>query len=123
MVEHNLKACDLRCSIDGISRRKDFSATIRLSTERECTRELYHDLVDLQGAMARIIIAPDGVDPDAQISNDSDQKERGSPSKRLRNVIYRRWQQSEEKDSINFDQYHKLIMEDFIDQMIHLMET
>lgn len=118
-----LKACDIMCTVDGINRRKDFTATIRLATERECGRELYHDLVDLQGATARVIIAPDNVEPQATMSSDegADKHPGGSPSKRLRNVIYKRWENSEHSKHFPFDKYYKMQMESIIESQKELI--
>ena len=121
--EDPLKACDLFCSVDGINRRKDFTATIRLSTERECTRELYHDLVDLQGALARVIIAPESVDSNAPMASDegANKHPRGSLSKRLRSVIWKRWESSPKSQHIPFEHYYKNQMEVLIDQQKSLI--
>lgn len=118
-----LKACDLYCTVDGINRRKDFTATIRLATERECGRELYHDLVDLQGATARVIIAPDNVDPQAPMVSDegSNKHPNGSLSKRLRSVLYRRWESSEHSKHFPFDKYYKMQMESIIESQKELI--
>ena len=124
MVEDTtLKACDIMCTVDGINRRKDFTATIRLATERECGRELYHDLVDLQGATARVIIAPDNVDPQAAMSSDEGANKHpgGSPSKRLRNVIYKRWENSEYSSKYPFEKYYKMQMEGIIESQKELI--
>jgi|TARA_R100000458_G_C8267043_1_gene242044 hypothetical protein len=121
--ENPLKACDLMCSVDGINRRKDFTATIRLSTERECARDLYHDLVDLQGALARVIIAPESVDPKAPMASDESANKHpgGSLSKRLRSVIWRRWEASAKREHIPFEHYYKNQMEVLIDQQKSLI--
>lgn len=118
-----LKACDLMCTVDGINRRKDFTATIRLATERECGRELYHDLVDLQGATARVIIAPDKADPQAPMASDEGENKHpgGSLSKRLRNVLYRRWESSEHSKHFPFDKYYKMQMESIIESQKELI--
>ena len=118
-----LKACDIMCTVDGINRRKDFTATIRLATERECGRELYHDLVDLQGATARVIIAPNNVDPQAAMSSDEGANKHpgGSPSKRLRNVIFKRWENSEFFSKYPFDKYYKMQMESIIESQKELI--
>tara|TARA_R100001129_G_scaffold186671_1_gene180316 strand:+ start:10308 stop:10697 length:390 start_codon:yes stop_codon:yes gene_type:complete len=124
MVEGEpLKACDLYCTVDGINRRKDFTATIRLATERECGRELYHDLVDLQGATARVIIAPDNVDPEAPMVSDegANKHPSGSLSKRLRSVLYRRWENSEHSKHFSFDKYYKMQMESIIESQKELI--
>jgi hypothetical protein len=118
-----LKACDIMCTVDGINRRKDFTATIRLATERECGRELYHDLVDLQGATARVIIAPDNTDPQAAMSTDvgANKHPSGSLSKRLRSVLYRRWESSEHSKHFPFDKYYKMQMESIIESQKELI--
>lgn len=118
-----LKACDIMCTVDGINRRKDFTATIRLATERECGRELYHDLVDLQGATARVIIAPDNVDPQAAMSSDEGANKHpgGSPSKRLRNVIFKRWENSKFFSKYPFEKYYKMQMEGIIESQKELI--
>ena len=118
---HTPKAADIYCTVDSVGRRKDFSATLRFSTERECGRELYHDLVDLQGVRARVIIAPDGCDPTAEMSTDEGAKKppmhpNGTPSQRLRAVLYRRWENSpHRKEGIDADTYYARRMEGIIE--------
>lgn len=118
---HTPKAADIYCTVDSVGRRKDFTATLRLSTERECGRELYHDLVDLQGVRARIIIAPDNCDPEAEMSSDEEAKKppihpNGTPSQRLRAVLYRRWENSpHRKEGVDADTYYSRQMAGIIE--------
>lgn len=119
---HTPKAADIYCTVDSVGRRKDFSATLRFSTERECGRELYHDLIDLQGVRARVIIAPDGCDPKEDMSTDEGAKKppmhpNGTPSQRLRAVLYRRWENStQRKEGVDADTYYKRIMLGIIEE-------
>ena len=118
---HTPKAADIYCTVDSVARRKDFSATLRLSTERECKRELYHDLVDLQGERARVIIAPEGKYKDAEdmISDENAplvKHPNGTPSQRLRSVLYRRWENSPQREEgVDADTYYNRMMAGIIE--------
>lgn len=114
------------CTLDGVSRRKDRSITLRLTTAIEQTSEdlkvldlMYqqHILVALKPEsspfMDAEIEALDSVDVDLEDKSKT-------PSKRLRAVLYRLWEQTE--NDVDFKDFYKTRMEQLISMIKNKLE-
>ena len=114
-----MKKIQFSCIIDGVSKKKDGTLSIKLGTQ-ELPPQDTAEIFEMGNKQIWAVFCETGLkDSDLEIPEVTDELDTKSPSQRLRNVIYRIWEQAgkEKKTNKVFEHFYRDYMEKLLENL------